>query len=1200
MPRHAWRANAAVLLAAGIALCAPATARGQVQRFVWEADRATAVLRAEPDSLRLQLPSGWIRADSFRLSRGDTLLTRGVDYLLDPRRGMVRLLRAFPAGTELHADYRRFPLSVLPEYARRPVVRTGEESPGTVPAAPVAARPPPAEDAVHLDISGSKTFAVEVGTRRDLALRQSLDLTVNGRLGRDTRVRAVLTDRRTPLEADGTSSRLGDLDRVRVEMEGPKAKMVLGDLRFTAPASEFLRFDRQLQGAQAEATPGRFSAFVLGATAPGTYVTREFLGQEGKQGPYALVPPDTAGAVGGIVPGSERVWLDGTALRRGESEDYVTDYGEGTLAFTGKHPINAYSEITVEYQVALERYRRSVYGGGGEWSLGRGGDGAGHRAGAPGSGAGSGATLPGNGTGAGASGSGTGLSSDASGNASGGSFEEAVVPFGSRMEAGRVRVAIIREGDDPSRPLFPLTGAQREALRAAGDAVTAEISSGVSFVGPGKGEYDRVRNDTLAVSFFLWTGPGSGSYLVRFDDVGDGKGDYRDTTDVGGQRFFVYAGKRRGAFLPGTEVPRPRQTSLVSLAAAPLLGNRFRVRGEAALSDFDANALSARDDGDNRGAAWLLEAGVGPFPTGPVAISLRSVLRETEARFRPLDRLDPAFFARDWNIAAARLATGDRRRLAEGTIAAGPGLLTVTGEDLDNLHDYHGERGTLAAGVRLGGLGGDARIVRVRTRDRGVAGTSRGAREADRASLGWSGGTLAASARYTRERNEQGATSARTGAFFREGSVRLGTGSGFEALRASAEFTRRVSFSLLGPATKELDTGDTGQLEAQWTRAGGRMLAADLAARELRPRGGPRQSSRVGSVRWSERAAGDAFLQEGRWGLTTTARGGSDKEVRFIGAGVGRYDSLGTYTGVGDYEVFYRDLGDSARVNRMDFSLRNEYDPGRSAPSGETAAAMGGWARFHRGLRLVHSWTAGIETKRSAAWFWPRLLPVLAGEREVPFAEVSMTSEASALPEARWLSPRLRWDRRRSQRALLLNATESGNESTWALRIRSRPGDRVTVDTEGDFESDIQRTAIRRTADSGIESGLDGWRSVRLRVEPQMRLRPSLSAGLEAWGRRRNRVGASETARVAEATPYAVWTPRLRSRVELRVTRTTVDRQGGVGRPSQLLEVPGWNLRLVATVRLREELDLSAWYRDRHPDRGTRDREGRMELRASF
>jgi hypothetical protein len=87
---------------------------------------------------------------------------------------------------------------------------------------------------------------------------------------------------------------------------------------------------------------------------------------------------------------------------------------------------------------------------------------------------------------------------------------------------------------------------------------------------------------------------------------------------------------------------------------------------------------------------------------------------------------------------------------------------------------------------------------------------------------------------------------------------------------------------------------------------------------------------------------------------------------------------------------------------------------------------------------------------------------------------------------------------------------------------------------------------------------------------------------------------------VAEATPYAVWTPRLRSRVELRVTRTTVDRQGGVGRPSQLLEVPGWNLRLVATVRLREELDLSAWYRDRHPDRGTRDREGRMELRASF
>jgi hypothetical protein len=1182
MQRHAFRADAAALLAAGIVLCAPATALGQARRFVWEADRATAVLRAEPESLRLQLPSGWIRVESFRLARGDTLLTRGVDYLLDPRRGTVRLLRAFPRGTELHADYRRFPLPVLPEYARRPVVRAGEASSGSASTGSAPAGVPPDENAVRLDIRGSKTFAVEVGTRRDLALRQSLDLTVDGRLGRDTRVRAVLTDRRTPLEADGTSSRLGDLDRVRVEVEGPMAKMVLGDLRFAAPPSEFLRFDRRLQGAQAEATPGRFSAFVLGATAPGTYLTREFLGQEGKQGPYALAPPDTAGSVGGVVPGSERVWLDGAALRRGESEDYLIDYAGGTLAFTGKHPVTAYSEITVEYQVALDRYRRSVYGGGGEWSLGPAGGPTRSRPGASGNG------------------SGSGLSSDGSGNAAGGSFEEPVMPFGSRLKAGRVRVAMIREGDDSSRPLFPLTGGQRDALRAAGDAVTAEISSGVSFVGPGEGEYDRVRNDTLAVSFFLWTGPGRGSYLVRFDEVGDGKGDYRDTTDAGGDTLFVYTGKQRGAFLPGTEVPRPRTTTLVSLAAAPRLGDRFRLRGEAAVSEFDSNTLSTRDDGDNRGAAWLLDAGAGPFPAGPVALSLRSILRATEARFRPFDRLDPAFFARDWNIATARLATGDRRRLAEATISTGNGTMTVTGEDLDNLHDYHGERGTLSTGVRFGGLRGDARVVRVRTRDRGAAGTSRGAREADRASLGWSGGILSASARYARERSEQGAASARTGAFFREGSVRLGTGSGFEALRTSAEFTRRVSFSLLGAVTNELDTGDTGQLEAQWTGTGGRLLAADLAARELRVRGGARQSSRVGRVRWSERAAGDALLQEGRWELTTTTRGGSDKEVRFIGAGAGRYDSLGTYAGVGDYEVFYRDRGDSAQVNRMDFSLRHEYDPGRSALSGETSAAMGDWARFRRGLRLVHVWTAGIETKRSAAWFWPRLLPVLAGEREVPFAEVRMTSEGSAFPEARWISPRLRWDRRRSQRALLLNATESGNESTWALRIRSRPGDRVTVDTEGDFESAVQRTAIRRTADSGIDTGLDGWRSVRLRVEPQMRLRTSLSAGLEAWGRRRNRAGAHETARVAEATPYVVWTPRLRSRIELRVTRTTVDRQGGEGRSSQLLEIPGWNLRLVAAVRLREELDLSAWYRDRRPDRGIQDREGRMELRASF
>lgn len=1164
MHRLAFRAEAAVLLVAGLALGGPTAARGQARRFVWEADHVTAVLRAEPDSLRLQLPSGWIRAGSFRLSRGDTLLARGVDYLLDPRRGTVRLLRAFPGGTGLHAEYRRFPVPVVAEYTRRAVVRAGETPSATAPAGPAPLSRPSDDSAVRLDIRGSKTFAVEVGTRRDLALRQSLDLAIDGRLGRDTRVRAVLTDRRTPLEADGTSSRLGDLDRVRVEVEGPTARMVLGDLRFTAPPSEFLRFDRRLQGAQAEATPGRISAFALGATAPGTYLTREFLGREGKQGPYVLAPPDTSGTAGGIVPGSERVWLDGVALRRGESEDYLIDYGEGTLSFTGKHPVTAYSEITVEYQAPLDRYRRSVYGGGGEWRLGRA---AAHAV---------------------------------SSSAGTGSFEEASSSPASRLQAGRLGVAVIREGDDPSRPYFPLTGAQRDTLRAAGDAVTAGISSGVRFVGPGAGEYDRVRNDTLAVSFFLWTGPGVGSYLVRFDDVGAGLGDYRDTTDVGGRRFFIYAGRRRGAFLPGTEVPRPRRTTLASLAVAPWLGERFRLRGEAAVSDFDANALSVRDDGDNRGAAGLLEVGAGPFPLGPVAFSLRSSLRETEARFRPLDRLDTSFFARDWNIATARLASGDRRRLVEGTVSAGPATMTAIGEDLDNLRDYRGERGTVSAGLRLGRLGGDARVVRVRTRDRGAAGTGSGAREVERASLGWSGAKLFASARYARERNELGASRDRTGDLFREGAVRLGTGSASQAVQASAEFTRRVRFLLRGEATDELDTGDTGQLEAQWTRAGGRLVAASLAARELRPREGIRQSSRVGRLRWLERAAGDAFLQEGRWELTTTERGGADKEVRFVGTGTGRYDSLGTYTGVGNYEVFYRDRGDSARVNRIDFSLRHEYDAGRGAPSGETSAATTDWTRFRRGLRLVHSWTAGIETKRDAAWFWPRLLPVLAGEREVPFAEVRMTSEASALPESRWLSPRLRWDRRRSQRALLVNTAESGNESTWALRIRSRPDERTTVDSEADFESVTQRTVIRQTAVSRYAAALDGWRSVRLRMEPQARLRASLSAGFEASGRRRQRVGSSETARVGEATPYVVWTPRLRSRIELRVTRTTVDRRGGVGSASRLLERPGWNLRLVAAVRLREELDLSAWYRDRRPDRGIPDREGRMELRASF
>ena len=60
--------------------------------------------------------------------------------------------------------------------------------------------------------------------------------------------------------------------------------------------------------------------------------------------------------------------------------------------------------------------------------------------------------------------------------------------------------------------------------------------------------------DTLATSFFVYTGPDSGSYEVRFEPVEAGEGEYADTVDSAGNRYFVFVGEDEGDFVPGRAI----------------------------------------------------------------------------------------------------------------------------------------------------------------------------------------------------------------------------------------------------------------------------------------------------------------------------------------------------------------------------------------------------------------------------------------------------------------------------------------------------------------------------------------------------------------------------------------------------------------------------------------------------------------------
>lgn len=1192
VPDRARRRGSLVggLLLAGLSFASwPSVARGAVaveagsasvdsSRVVqWRAGSGDRLVRAGADSTRIDLGVGWIQPDAFALFRGDTLLVRGVDYLLDPRAGWLRLLRAYPRGTSFRARYVAFPLAVAGEYRRyRPLLvdDAGAEAEslasGSV-AGGGGARTEAGEreDQARLDLSGSKTFAVEVGSQQDLRLRQSLDLTVRGRIARDVNVKAILTDRDTPLEPEGTSTTLSDLDRVLFEVEGPRARMTMGDFLLDLPTGEFGRVERQLEGVDAVVRPGPAILFGTAATAPGEFTTVEFTGQEGKQGPYRLVE-GRLGISGAIVGGSERVTLDGVAMVRGETEDYVIDYADGTLSFTGRRVITAYSRISVDYQVRTDAYRRGVYGGGG----------------------GTGALAARLFLGGRPATSSTPLLE--TGSASGPSFRTGA----DASDASGLALVWLTERDDRDRPLeAPLSAAEKESLRAAGDSLTAALRSGVRYVGPRLGDYEQVENDTLLTPFFLYVGPEEGSWQVRFDFVGPGNGDYADSTGALGELFFRFVGRKKGDYLAGREVARPQSTRLLSLTGrGGALGGQ-RLRGEIALSEFDQNLYSGRDDGDNRGAALSLAAESRPLRLGPTRVSLHGSHRRVDRRFRALGRTDPAFFGLDWNLAPARLQSGDRR-LTLGTAVEHRGTrASLEWQTLDNQADWEGERwiGEASGPVpRVATLSWSTRWSTARTRDERAATRVHGRRTVGDAGLVLSGGTLDARLRYRQERTRLGSGPTRDGEYFHEGSLRLGSGRRFESWRGAVEWIERHRSTYEGRARVPLDRGQTAQFDLAYDGSGGGSAAVNYALRRLVPSGGgATQTSQVGSLRWQAQVARETVRQDGRLELSSLNQRRREKEIRRVATGEGHYDSLGVYQGVGDYEVIYREGREEERRNRLEASLRSELDLERRYAEAEPDSGPLA-LRLWRSFRWTQSWTLTADADRGVEALIAKPGRLLRADLSLPALRVEARSDLAALPRARYLSPRLRWDWRKGQTEVGPGAREEELRTGLALRLRSRPRANWSFDLEPEIEREA-RVLVRD--ESRVETG---WRSRRLRLDQDLALRAGVALGVDSFVRRRDRIGAPERATVWETQPSGIWTPNPRTRLELGLTRTSVRRSGGAGRPDRALERSGWQTRLLGSVRLRTSLDLSAFLREQRPDHGRLIRDARMELRATF
>ena len=299
---------------------------------------------------------------------GDRVLKDSIDYVIDLRTGRMRFIPEFmqtlESGTSHHLviTYDALPFRFQPVYrnrelvARRDTVR-GDTIRVSTPTAPLDME---SIFGSELQKSGYIGRGFTVGTNRDMTLNSGFRLQLNGKLSQDIDIVAALTDENTPIQPEGNTRTIQELDKVFIKLSSAHLAATLGDFALSYSGGEFGRYNRKLSGVLGEVHTDQGNVSVSYASMKGTFQSVQITGQDAVQGPYRLTGRNGEQRIL-VLAGTEKVYVDGVEMVRGESNDYVIEYASGELYFRPRRLITSYSRITVDFEYAEQQYVRSLF-----------------------------------------------------------------------------------------------------------------------------------------------------------------------------------------------------------------------------------------------------------------------------------------------------------------------------------------------------------------------------------------------------------------------------------------------------------------------------------------------------------------------------------------------------------------------------------------------------------------------------------------------------------------------------------------------------------------------------------------------------------------------------------------------------------------------------------------------------------------------
>lgn len=610
-----------------------------------------------PRDTLFTLPVSWVILDSVSVYRNDIRIGEFTDWRIAEPGNRIWVYTPLGPQDTLRVDYLYQSIPLYRLYLRHSLREIERESAqGVVPDSQriVPAFAPESasmENWSRLNKSGSLIRSVQIGTGQDLQLESALNIQIQGRVGRNVDVIAALTDQSTPIQPEGTTETLSELEKVFVSVRTPHLMTTLGDFTLNLPGEQYDNYSRKLTGVYGEADYSGFKLSAGGAVSRGQFSSNSFGGQEANQGPYPLHGKN--GEIGIIVlAGTEKVWLDGEEMRRGEGNDYTIDYSSGEISFTSRRVITSNSRIVVDFEYSNEDYERFYGAGRFEGKLGN-----------------------------------------------------------DRLGGG---ITFITEADDRTRPIrMGLTDSDKLILTAAGDHADSAIANAADSIGLLGGDY--LRRDTLyagvGYSVFVFSprdtaNKATGQWRVLFDDFGLGNGDYEAAADTFGLTYFKWVGPSLGRYRPFHRLPLPASQSLADMRGhvEPIKG--VKLSGELAISQRDLNTFSNRDDQNNNGAAYsaAVELARDSLSLGlftPSRIEASAKVRHRDYRFNEITRTSEVEFQRAWDT---QVSGGTAETIRETNVRINPirDLMLSGGYgDLSRPGSFASRRRTVGASATL-------------------------------------------------------------------------------------------------------------------------------------------------------------------------------------------------------------------------------------------------------------------------------------------------------------------------------------------------------------------------------------------------------------------------------------------------------------------------------------------------------------------